>query len=128
MFEAIRQLPLVNVDRNSTGVGAVWNPGENAHPCQVSFSSGDGILARALAATIMSQPAEPAAFCPFGDGRNVSLYFSFPRSKSVELVQKALNGCGEISAPGRGARSGFSEEMRQLLAPIAPKEYKRDLA
>jgi hypothetical protein len=127
MVEAPQGLPLVAVDLNPTGVVAIWNPGSNANPCQVSMTDGDGVLARNLATLIMSQPVQPVEFCALGDGRNVSRYFSFPHSNSVELVQKALNGCLELSAPRRGARSGRSADLDRLLATIAPPEYKSEL-
>jgi hypothetical protein len=115
--------PLVTLDPDPTGVLAIWNPGMNAHPCHVQFTRGDAILARRLASVIVDQPAQRMAFCPNGDGKNVSLYFTYKDQARAELIQRALNGCQQLSAPGHAARDGFSDELEQLLTVIAPAAY-----
>ena len=120
--------PLVTMDADPTGVVAIWNPGENADPCHVQFTRGDDTLARRLVSAILDQPKQRLPFCPNGDGENVSLYFTYENQARAELVQRALDGCRQLSAPGHASREGLSHELDQLLSGIAPAAYAPSLS
>ena len=112
--------PLVTVDLAPTGLIAVWTPGSSDQPCHALATTGKGALAAQLAAAIDSQPGERIEFCPYDDGTNVTLYFTYRRQSQAEMVRKSLMGCGELSAPGVAARQGGDAGLVRLLRTIAP--------